>query len=181
MPRVPRDSAVAADAEGRNCRGGLTSPSPLLTLNGLSAWQLVLADEYVLEATFHNVLFFLMMVSTILAIVFNLVGCSTDKRGEELMRRRLERERKEKAKAEKREYSAEEVAKHSTPDDCWMVIEGKVYDVSEYVDEHPGGDAILNKAGEDATEGFKGPQHPPRVWDELSEYYIGVLEKKKDK
>ena len=63
-----------------------------------------------------------------------------------------------------------------------MVIEGKVYDVSEYVDEHPGGDdALLNKAGEDATEGFKGPQHPPRVWDELSEYYIGVLEKKKDK
>ena len=55
---MPRDSAVAADAEGCNCRGGLTSPSPLLTLNGLSAWQLVLADEYVLEATFHNVLFF---------------------------------------------------------------------------------------------------------------------------
>ena len=61
------------------------------------------------------------------------------------------------------------------------MIEGKVYDVSEYVDEHPGGDAILNNAGEDATEGFKGPQHPPRVWDELTEYYIGVLEKKKDK
>ncbi len=38
-----------------------------------------------------------------------------------------------------------------------------------------------------ASEGFKGPQHPPRVWDELTEYYIGVvpligvMEKEKDK
>lgn len=46
-----------------------------------------------------------------------------------------------------------------------------------YVDEHPGGDAILNNAGGDATEGFKGPQHPTRVWDELEEYWVGTLAK----
>jgi cytochrome b involved in lipid metabolism len=32
----------------------------------------------------------------------------------------------------------------------------KVYDVTSYVEEHPGGDAILNNAGDDSTEGFFG-------------------------
>lgn len=31
-----------------------------------------------------------------------------------------------------------------------------MYDVTPYVEEHPGGDAILNNAGDDSTEGFYG-------------------------
>ncbi len=52
----------------------------------------------------------------------------------------------------------------------------QVYDVTDYVDFHPGGDAILRNAGGDCTEGFYGPQHPPTTQDLLREYYIGPLE-----
>jgi hypothetical protein len=31
--------------------------------------------------------------------------------------------------------------------DCWIVIKGKVYDVTSYVEEHPGGESILKNAG----------------------------------
>ncbi|KAJ1704492.1 hypothetical protein LUZ63_004271 [Rhynchospora breviuscula] len=50
-----------------------------------------------------------------------------------------------------------------------------VYDVTSYVEEHPGGDAILNNAGRDSTEGFYGPQHATRVFDMVDEFYIGDL------
>ncbi|GJN16415.1 hypothetical protein PR202_gb03400 [Eleusine coracana subsp. coracana] len=53
-------------------------------------------------------------------------------------------------------YTKEEVSKHNTRKDCWIVIKDKVYDVTPYVEEHPGGDAILNNAGGDSTEGFFG-------------------------
>ena len=55
-------------------------------------------------------------------------------------------------------FSPEEVAKHNTRDDCWLIIEGRVYDVSQYVPDHVGGDAILKNAGADSTTGFLGPQ-----------------------
>ena len=44
--------------------------------------------------------------------------------------------------------------------DVWLIIDGKVYDFTNYLEEHPGGDAMLTDAGGDATKGFKGPQHP---------------------
>ena len=33
----------------------------------------------------------------------------------------------------------------------------------------------MNQAGKDSTEGFYGPQHPPRVFDLLEDFYIGDL------
>jgi cytochrome b involved in lipid metabolism len=79
------------------------------------------------------------------------------------------------------EYTMEEVRRHSTQDDAWLVIGNKrtgvkkVYDITAYVDEHPGGESILNNAGGDATDGFHGPQHPPTVLDVVEEYVIGTL------
>ncbi|CAO2163506.1 unnamed protein product [Urochloa humidicola] len=52
---------------------------------------------------------------------------------------------------------------------------GTVYDVTPYVEEHPGGDAILNNAGDDSTEGFFGPQHGTRVFDIIEDCCIGQL------
>jgi cytochrome b involved in lipid metabolism len=49
------------------------------------------------------------------------------------------------------DYAAEEVAKHCTADDCWLIIDGKVYDVTTFVPEHPGDLAIASKAGLDNT------------------------------
>merc|ERR1712216_83275 len=68
---------------------------------------------------------------------------------------------------QKRKYTASEVASHNSTTDLWIIVDGKVYDVTEYVGEHPGGDAIAKNAGGDATEGMHGPQHPSRVFDML--------------
>jgi predicted heme/steroid binding protein len=78
-------------------------------------------------------------------------------------------------KRELRLISREEVAKHAAEKDCWLIIDGKVYDVTSYVEEHPGGDSILNNAGRDSTQGFHGPQHPARVFDIIDDFCIGTL------
>lgn len=59
--------------------------------------------------------------------------------------------------------------------DLWVIINDKVYDVTLYVDEHPGGEAILNNVGDDSTEGFFGPQHDTRVFDIIEDFCIGRL------
>eukprot|EP01060_Flectonema_neradi_P039830 TRINITY_DN8921_c0_g1_i1.p1 TRINITY_DN8921_c0_g1~~TRINITY_DN8921_c0_g1_i1.p1 ORF type:complete len:1055 (+),score=213.92 TRINITY_DN8921_c0_g1_i1:57-3221(+) len=49
----------------------------------------------------------------------------------------------------------EEVAKHSSPSDCWTVIHGEVYDLTDFIDEHPAGpESITNIAGKDGTADF---------------------------
>ena len=73
------------------------------------------------------------------------------------------------------DLTVEEVAKHNTRDDCWIIIDNNVYNVTDYIDEHPGGDSIMNHAGGDSTEGAHGPQHPPSMWDVLKLFYIGEL------
>ena len=59
----------------------------------------------------------------------------------------------------------------------WVIIDGKVYDLTPFVEDHPGGDAILAHAGGDATQGFRGPQHPDHVTDTVRKYLIGRLAK----
>merc|ERR1719335_438186 len=60
-------------------------------------------------------------------------------------------------------YTMEEVAKHTTKTDCWVVVDGKVLDVTSFLSQHPGGElAILTFAGKDATEEFN-MIHPPDV------------------
>merc|ERR1712216_1050928 len=57
----------------------------------------------------------------------------------------------------------EEVAKHITKTDCWVVVSGQVLDVTKFLGEHPGGElAILTFAGKDATEEFN-MIYPPDV------------------
>jgi len=49
----------------------------------------------------------------------------------------------------------EEVATHAIEDDCWTVIDGKVYDLSGYANEHPGGSAAVTAGcGKDSTKRF---------------------------
>ncbi|XP_060206467.1 cytochrome B5-like protein [Lycium barbarum] len=74
-------------------------------------------------------------------------------------------------------YSKAEVALHNKRTDCWIIIKDKVFDVTSYVEEHPGGDAILAHAGDDSTEGFYGPQHATRVFEMIDDFCIGDLEK----
>jgi L-lactate dehydrogenase (cytochrome) len=62
-------------------------------------------------------------------------------------------------------HTGAEIAKHNSKDSCWVIIHGKVYDVTEFLPEHPGGQKIILKyAGKDATEEFE-PIHPPDTLD----------------
>jgi L-lactate dehydrogenase (cytochrome) len=61
----------------------------------------------------------------------------------------------------------EEVAKHNTRDDCWCVINGQVYNLTDFLNEHPGGAAIILKyAGKDGSKAFN-PIHPKDIVNTL--------------
>lgn len=78
-------------------------------------------------------------------------------------------------------YALSEVSKHSTPRDCWIAIDGNVYDVTKYLDMHPGGaDLILIFCGQDATTAYntKGGRrsgHSAGANKILAGYEIGTL------
>jgi len=58
----------------------------------------------------------------------------------------------------------------------WTVVHDKVYDITKFLDEHPGGEEILiENAGIDATENFEDVGHSSDARDMLAEYYIGEL------
>merc|ERR550514_2470817 len=62
-------------------------------------------------------------------------------------------------------FTVEEVAKHNNKESCWVILNDKVLDVTEFLKDHPGGElAILTFAGKDATEEFD-MIHPPDVID----------------
>ncbi|KAG0163237.1 hypothetical protein DFQ28_000261 [Apophysomyces sp. BC1034] len=69
-----------------------------------------------------------------------------------------------------RTISLEEVAKHNTKSyDLWLIIHGKVYDLTEFVSQHPGGpNVILKYAGKDATDAYDDI-HPPDMVDRYLE------------
>ncbi|KAG9249423.1 flavocytochrome c [Emericellopsis atlantica] len=59
-------------------------------------------------------------------------------------------------KIPEKEFTLEEVAKHNTKEDLWVVVKGVVMDLTNWLDEHPGGpQAIMNFMGRDATEEFE--------------------------
>jgi nitrate reductase (NAD(P)H) len=76
----------------------------------------------------------------------------------------------------KKTFTMEEVRKHSTEEDCWIIVNNRVYNATEYLELHPGGiDSIAINAGEDATEDFVAI-HSMKATKMLEKYYIGDLD-----
>jgi len=60
-------------------------------------------------------------------------------------------------------FTREEVEKHSNEGDMWVIIDGQVFDISDFVDAHPGGRLVLaQEAGKDVTKKY-GLFHGPDV------------------
>lgn len=76
-------------------------------------------------------------------------------------------------------YTLEEVSKHNTIDDCWVILHGFVCNITNYLPNHPGGPKlVLQYAGSDATEAFEALYHSPRAKNIVKDHIIGVIEKK---
>ncbi|KAJ6972427.1 delta8-sphingolipid desaturase [Populus alba x Populus x berolinensis] len=74
---------------------------------------------------------------------------------------------------DKKGITSEELKQHNKAGDLWISIQGKVYDVSEWANEHPGGDvALMNMAGLDATDAFIA-YHPGTAWKYLDKLFTG--------
>ena len=76
------------------------------------------------------------------------------------------------------EVSLAEVQQHLTEDDggVWVIIDGLVYDVTEWHEDHPGGSEILLElAGKDATKLFAAVQHSPDAIEQRKSFVVGRL------
>ena len=77
-------------------------------------------------------------------------------------------------------YTLTDISSHNSRNDCWMAIDGKVYDVTVYIPGHPGGETILAGCGKDATDLFNGTNaagkpHPAQARSLLDNYLVGSL------
>lgn len=59
---------------------------------------------------------------------------------------------------ELKNYTITDIESRNKKDDCWTIIDGKVYDITSYIPRHSGGDNILSACGTDGTAFFKGQQ-----------------------
>eukprot|EP00930_Biecheleria_cincta_P091188 TRINITY_DN80688_c0_g1_i1.p1 TRINITY_DN80688_c0_g1~~TRINITY_DN80688_c0_g1_i1.p1 ORF type:complete len:138 (-),score=17.56 TRINITY_DN80688_c0_g1_i1:131-544(-) len=80
-------------------------------------------------------------------------------------------------------YSMSEVCKHCTMEDGWIVVRGKVYDITNFIKHHPGwmhaGQtstilAIQRNLGKECTEEFT-EIHSKNAWRQLDSYMIGCI------
>jgi len=74
------------------------------------------------------------------------------------------------------QYTLEEVKKHNKKTDVWIALHKKVYNVTKFVSEHPGGpDILMEAAGKDASSMFDDIGHSDTAKSLLKTYFIGDL------
>ncbi|KAK6914273.1 Cytochrome b5-like heme/steroid binding domain [Dillenia turbinata] len=74
-------------------------------------------------------------------------------------------------------FTLAEVSGHNSPKDCWLIINGKVYNVTKFLEDHPGGDEVLLSAtGKDATDDFEDVGHSTSAKAMMDEFYVGDID-----
>ena len=77
-----------------------------------------------------------------------------------------------------KEYTLEEVAKHNAPPSVWSIYKGNVYDITMYLDYHPGGVDVLKPCfGKDMTELFNKYHSYIRIDGFIGKLKIGYIKK----
>jgi cytochrome b involved in lipid metabolism len=78
-------------------------------------------------------------------------------------------------------YTLTDLAEHNTPEDCWLAIDGTVYDITEFPVSHTGGAEAINMwCGQDASNGFatkndSGDSHSAKSKLSLDQFFKGSL------
>ena len=77
------------------------------------------------------------------------------------------------------DYSMEQVGERDSADECWVVINDVVYDFTDYIAEHPGGEVnVIDTCGTDASEVFSGDRSPHSQdnLQRLETYIVGEMQ-----
>lgn len=92
-------------------------------------------------------------------------------------------------KQQAKTFTMGEVASHSSRTDCWTIISGQVYELTDFINRHPGGDEVLRACGTDATTLFtsrttkdgqsigSGTPHSQAAQEQLDQLKLGTLAK----
>lgn len=79
-------------------------------------------------------------------------------------------------------YTTNDVAKHNSPNDCWLIINNNIYDVTTFLGQHPGGASTITPyCGREATQAFdtkdrgSGNGHSSSANSMLVDYLIGSI------
>src|ERR1700743_2090712 len=76
-------------------------------------------------------------------------------------------------------YAEDDLAPHNSLKSCWVTRNGKVYDVTEFLADHPGGEELIIKyGGKDVGEAMTDKLehvHSDSAYEMLEEYVIGRL------
>jgi cytochrome b involved in lipid metabolism len=79
-------------------------------------------------------------------------------------------------------YTVADVSSHSTYDNCWLIINNGVYDVTTFLGQHPGGASTITPyCGKEATNAFNtkdqgaGNGHSSQATNMLADYIVGTI------
>ena len=75
-----------------------------------------------------------------------------------------------------KQYTWSEIQEHATRSSLWIVFENKVYDVTPFLTDHPGGEEVLlEQAAKDATIAFNDVGHSEDALERRRTYLVGEL------
>ncbi|KAF9572233.1 hypothetical protein EC968_010099 [Mortierella alpina] len=71
-------------------------------------------------------------------------------------------------------FTDADLAEHGSRESLFLAVGGKVYDCTDFIDEHPGGEEVLfDEAGKDATESFEDVGHSDEAREIMEKMYVG--------
>ncbi len=110
-------------------------------------------------------------------LTFFLVGCTTKQASQPVETAPVNENNTQDMTISNPTYTMSEVANHNTASDCWSVVRGQVYDLTEWIGKHPGGEkAITQLCGVDGTDKFVGKHGGSSLQENtLAGYEIGEL------
>ena len=115
-------------------------------------------------------------------VLFARVFLVEEKRGGTISRRdsskmaKTKNESSSSKSSSKEEIGFAELCRHNKVDDLWLAIDGIVYDVTPFMDDHPGGgDIMLSAAGKDGTDDFEDVGHSPHARELLKRFKVGTF------
>ncbi|XP_029384658.1 cytochrome b5 isoform X1 [Echeneis naucrates] len=85
-------------------------------------------------------------------------------------------EEAEQSPAEVKFYRLSEIEQQNTFKSTWIILHGKVYDVTKFLEQHPGGEEVLREqAGGDASESFEDVGHSTDAREMTGDMLIGEV------